>query len=611
MLSVTTSETVAPLALPPLQSWPEPDLAPDPRRRIQRETFAHTYGIASLPALTALKEGGIADLLVRGPATVGKMAAHARGEGKATVNTGYLHAALRTLVSVGWATRRGAPGSDELAYAFTPAGRAVVGVLRKFEAVVSFLPMATRTDAFLMHGSAPDPGVDFDALSAGMSRAWDLPDDMGPHVRESLVRQINGILVGPIMVALKDTGVLDRIDAAGGPMKIADLKGETDRLKTAFRILERQGWTVVEGGYVSLTAAGTHAASKAWSYGTMVSYAPLLADLPQLLYGDPVKVFGRDDRGHERHVRRDWNVKGSGASHLTYFAKADEILRAVFDETPVREQPCFVADMGCGDGSLLRHVWEVLQTTRRGRLMKLADRVRRRGGPAEGDDDLLAQLGLTWKEVLKHPAHYQLRMVGADFNEKARQETKKTLTSAGIPHEVVFGDIADPDRFAKDLRKIGLEIGDGLHMRSFLDHNAPWETPPGEALHAVEGRRAHSSGAYSDRGQTLPNDVVEQRYVEHFRAWAPYVRKHGLLAIELHHIPPELSAGLLGRTLEPSYGTVHDLSDQYILDLPVYDEILREAGLQADPDASFQFPDTDAATVSVRYLKGPRGRGGS
>jgi hypothetical protein len=85
------------------------------------------------------------------------------------------------------------------------------------------------------------------------------------------------------------------------------------------------------------------------------------------------------------------------------------------------------------------------------------------------------------------------------------------------------------------------------------------------------------------------------------------VRKHGLLAIELHHISPELSATLPGRTLEPSCGTVHDLTDQYVLDLPVYEGLLREAGLQADPEFAFRFPDNDAATTSVRYLESLRG----
>ena len=42
-----------------------------------------------------------------------------------------------------------------------------------------------------------------------------------------------------------------------------------------------------------------------------------------------------------------------------------------------------------------------------------------------------------------------------DFNERAQRETKGTLTAAGIVHDVVFGDVADPARFADDLKKAG------------------------------------------------------------------------------------------------------------------------------------------------------------
>jgi hypothetical protein len=574
------------------------------RREILDEIFVHTYGLASIPILVALQEARITSLLLRGSATVAEMVAHARLAERPTVNVGYLHAALRTLMSVGWGVRRGAPGSDELAYSLTSSGRSVVASLGAFERIVSFLPMAANMDTFLMGGSVPDAPVDVDELVAAMGRAWDLPDDMPPDIRAFLIRQVNGILVGPVMVVLKDVGVFDRIALAGDRVKLVDLPGSPDRLKAAFRILEQPGWAVLEGEFVSLTTRGAYAASKAWCYGTMVSYAPLMGHLPELLYGDPAKVFACDLQGHEGHLRRDWNVKGSGASHQAYFEKADEILRAIFDKAPFREQPQFVADMGCGDGSLLKHVWAVLQTTRRGRLMKLAERARRQESPTQADEVLLAESGLTWAQVREDPARLDLPMVGADYHERAREETRRTLSKAGIAHEVIFGDIADPQRFAEDLRKIGLDVTDGLHVRSFLDHNAPWGIAHGDTVLAAEARAPRSSGAYSDRGRRLPNSLVEQRYVEHFRAWAPLVRKHGLVAIELHHVSPELSARLPGRTLEPSYGTVHDLTDQYIIDLPVYEELLREAGLQSDPKFAFRFPDNDAATISVRYLKG-------
>ncbi len=68
--------------------------------------------------------------------------------------------------------------------------------------------------------------------------------------------------------------------------------------------------------------------------------------------------------------------------------------------------------MGCGDGTLLEHLYCVIKTrTLRGAVLD------------------------------KHP----LLVVGADFNKVARRITKQRLRKAGIPgHFVIDGDINRP-----------------------------------------------------------------------------------------------------------------------------------------------------------------------
>jgi hypothetical protein len=114
-----------------------------------------------------------------------------------------------------------------------------------------------------------------------------------------------------------------------------------------------------------------------------------------------------------------------------------------------------------------------------------------------------------------------------------------------------------------------------------------------------------STGAYSYRGQRLANGDVEQNLIEHLTRWSPYVRRHGLLLVELHTIDPALASAHLGDTLAPAYDATHGFSDQYILELPVFEQSAMRAGLQADPAIRRRFPDSDLATVSVNLLRAP------
>ena len=92
--------------------------------------------------------------------------------------------------------------------------------------------------------------------------------------------------------------------------------------------------------------------------------------------------------------------------------------------------------------------------------------------------------------------------------------------------------------------------------------------------------------------------------MEHFNRWIPYVKKHGLLLIELHTVDPNLVAGNLGRTAATAYDATHGYSDQYIVELDVFKEVAARAGLIADPLFETKFPNSDLATVSINLFRG-------
>jgi len=97
---------------------------------------------------------------------------------------------------------------------------------------------------------------------------------------------------------------------------------------------------------------------------------------------------------------------------------------------------------------------------------------------------------------------------------------------------------------------------------------------------------------------------VEQNLKEHFEKWAPFVKKFGLLVIELHTIDPGLTAKNLGNTAATAYDATHGFSDQYIVEIPVYLKASMEAGLFPVKRHQSKFPNNDLATVSINLLKG-------
>lgn len=268
----------------------------------------------------------------------------------------------------------------------------------------------------------------------------------------------------------------------------------------------------------------------------------------------------------ERHVDRKMNVWGSGGAHSAYFKQVDEIVIELFNR-PIAEQPRGILDMGCGSGTFLIHLFDVIfRRTIRGKMLD------------------------------EHP----LFLVGADYNRVALDVTRANLIQADIWAKVIFGDISDPARLATDLRgDYGIELGDLLNVRTFLDHNRIWSKPKTSA----NGRLSTSTGAFAHRGVHLNNNDVEENLTEHFRKWTPSVGKFGLLAIELHTISPEAATANIGRIAATAYDTTHGFSDQYIVEYAVFAKAAAEAGLNADPRHSRFYPDAETPSVSISLLK--------
>ncbi|MBI2818514.1 MAG: class I SAM-dependent methyltransferase [Acidobacteria bacterium] len=530
---------------------------------VRAAIFNHLAGIVLAPTVKALAERNVFEVFDRASEWIELDQIVERSQG----NRGYLRVALRLLASCGWMKQETDENGWFARYALTPKGQIAVRIAPPlYGKVISFIPKAVFLEDFL-YGKSDEPLLpSLQDLVREASEGWCIGpavDEVTGMVHEEIRGHLNGMLVGPTMVALARGGVFARLEQ--GPTAAESLPANPASLSCILDLLAVQGWTLRERNRLSLTPCGRYAAQIATSYGVTVSYLPLFHVLNTLLFGNP-RIPRFDENGAELLVNRGMNVWGSGGAHRTYFQKVDEIIIEIFNR-PLHLQPRGICDMGCGDGTLLEHLYFVVKTrTARGRVLE------------------------------KHP----LTLIGADFNKVARRVTKRTLHQAEIPSfYVIPGDINRPAQLAGDLEKLNLDIHDLLHVRSFLDHNRPYSSP----ANYVPGTRAGmSSGAFAHLGREIPADELEENLVRHLRRWAPYVGRFGLLVLELHTLPPEVTASNLEKTPAIAYDGTHGFSDQYLVELPIFLECAREAGLQADLRFQHKFPPSELATVSINFF---------
>jgi SAM-dependent methyltransferase/uncharacterized membrane protein len=533
------------------------------RAAVRAALFTHLAGLVVVPTISALWERGALDPLVdaRGPVGFDDLALRTHA------NRGYLRVALRLLVACGWLAQADEP-RGVVAYALTRRGRIAMTLAPPLYAELTsyFLPKALYLEESLF-GAADEPVVSL--VRELVQRARDgwriaLHDDaVTATVRELVRGHLDGMVIGPMIVALARTGLLARL--AAGPIEPAQIAGNDAMLTSAFELLAARGWIRRTGKAIELTPAGHYAAQIATSYGVTVSYLPTFAMLPTLLFGNP-RVPRVDPSGFELLVNRAMNVWGSGGAHRTYFKRLDQVVIDIFNR-PIEDQPRGICDMGCGDGTLLAHLYRVIaEHTLRGQLLD------------------------------RHP----LVVIGADFNKVARRATKQTLRQAAVPiFHVIPGDINRPAQLAGDLEALDLDVHELLHIRSFLDHNRPYTRL---ASYVAGARTPRTTGAFAYLGDEIPADELEENLVRHLRRWAPYIARYGLLVLELHTLPPDLTSAHLERTPAVAYDGTHGFSDQYLVELPVFIACAREAGLRASERFAADFPPSELATVSLNYF---------
>lgn len=370
------------------------------------------------------------------------------------------------------------------------------------------------------------------------------------YFQTEVALHLEGVLLAPMLVHLGYHADLEGIETSTFL--------ENELLQEVLQLL-----ALYDGN--TLTKKGSFLFDRSYAYGVTTSYTPIMRHMETYLTGDFLPFFEQDHLGNEQHVFRGINVWGSGGSHATYFNKFDAVLVDIFNK-PLNQQPKGIIDVGCGNGALLEHIFDLIWNK------------------TQRKDDLSAN---------------KLILIGADYNKEALLSTKRNLEKANVWAEVVWGDIGNPAEIDAKLQELyNVKLEELLNVRSFLDHNRPFNVPQG----TYKGDLL-STGAFAHRGKQLHNSDVAQSLVEHFEKWKPYIQYHGLLFIELHTVAPNTVALNLGKTPCTAYDVTHGFSDQYIVELDVFLDAIAKAGITIDPTHSYHFPSDEISTISINLIQ--------
>ncbi|PSL48183.1 acyl transferase domain-containing protein [Chitinophaga niastensis] len=464
---------------------------------------------------------------------------------KSAANAGHLRIALQMLESIGWVSKNEQDGYR----------------LHREIASYQYIPpdiMELMDFPFNAYIDDTSGKYSLDKWINCVVNQWN-----APHTLISAF--LDGMLVVPLLLALKEKKLLPP-DIPKDGMLFSSLASSVRA--EIIRLFLNKGWALQKETGVHISDMGHYLADRIFITATVVSYKPMLRQIDEVIFGNCAAVFARDNVDSEQHVDRTLNVQGSGFQHEKYFSGMEDIIVRLFNREPFEKQPRYIADMGCGNGALLKKIYEIIRDkTLRGKVLDT----------------------------------YPITMIGADFNSEALVETAITLNS--IDHKLVKGDIGDPAQMIADLKKMGIEdVENILHVRSFLDHDRPYIPPPDNAedIFPLSG-----NGVYADaKGNEIPVNEVLQSLIAHLQRWSSVIGNHGLILLEVHCLAPAVIRNFTDKCESLHFDAYHRFSQQLLVEADTFIMAAARVGLFPHPDFFAKYPRTmPFCRITLSYLE--------
>ncbi|MBI45294.1 MAG: polyketide synthase [Candidatus Marinimicrobia bacterium] len=511
--------------------------------KYKEQLFLHLDGIGIIPTISALNEIGILKFLTEKDSFILNDI-----ENTFQVNKGYLNVAIRTLSCIGLFEIK--DQNEKKVYIINKNKLNIINSYTKdynlfiklINLYVSFKNLSNDNEYL----SYEQNQILEDTIQC-LEKKQTLKNSKN-STEFFLYYFIEGIIVGPILSYL-----------GYHKKSINDIKNQKFRfyIEKIFQIAN------ILDNNKNNTEKGKFLNDRLAAYGVTSSYLPLLSNLKSIISKNTNLVWKRDKTGNEIHVNRGMNVWGSGGAHKYYFKQIDKIIIDIFNKN-INEQPKGIIDIGCGDGSFLKHCFDIIKNN--------------------------TKRGLTLQE---HP----ITLIGVDINKEARIASRRKLNSYNINNIILNGNISSPESLNKKLSlEYNTDLNDFLSTRTFLDHNRIYEEPK-----EIKEINITTSGSFCYKGKYINQSQLINNLIEHFSKWKKYVNKYGLIILELHTINPKLTMLNRGKTLACAYDTTHGFSDQYLVEYDTFIKCAKVAKLNLQEE-SILFPNKEIPTISINHF---------
>ena len=495
----------------------------------------HLDGLGIGTTVAALHERGIFDFLQsQSCASVRKIQERFGG------NAGYLQVALRLLAGQQWLRTSGEFGTDCLTCALTEEGRCAV----------EFAPLYVKAASLLRQLWPLSSDEQLIKIKELIENRWGVKEeDLPAQLRWKILGHLDGHGIGPVMAHLAREQVFEEI--------AANPQGTLSIQPCALAMLEAQGWVCVEDQQVQATQAGIYAAACAKQYWYPIAYFNTLTQVPNLLFGKIAAAMPSSEE--ETHIDRELDVRFSGkVFSATCQQPLGETVLGIFSR---EDRPEAIVDTGCGDGSLL--AW-------------LSSEIMNRTSPAQRP----------------------FVAIGIEPSTAARQVASATLTAAQVPHILLDGDITEPEEIARQLRDLGYDAQNTLHVSKSVIHNRRYQAPSGPADSTLR-----SSNIFTlPDGSAIRLGYLEQNLIEHFASWRPLTNRYGIVVIEAHTARVETVSACLGRSIATVVDALHGYSNQYLVEPEVFHAAAERAGYESRRQVELGVRTTGHVTLTIDHF---------